>query len=175
MLRFLKLWFNSIWSDTTASLSFPYHTSENVPPQNPNQYFPHTQCSLQSQTCIRLSLPSTDHKIHLSCHFCTRSHYSSTLKQKLGAITSLEVPYLRTTFQNNLVGSFRSQCKVNKTSAKLPRGHTMSCPTHDLEPTINKPFTRLIGLRQATASQAVTHQSWVARFSPRVAVFSPDV
>ena len=40
----------------------------------------------------------------------------------------------------------------------LPRHHSISCCLHDLERTINKPFTGLIGLRHATSSRAVTHQ-----------------
>ena len=57
----------------------------------------------------------------------------------------------------------------------LPCGRSTSCPTHNLEGTINKPFIGLVGLRHVTASRAVTHQSWVARCSPRVPVFSRSI
>ena len=45
----------------------------------------------------------------------------------------------------------------------LPRGHSISCPTHELERTIKISFTGLKGLRHVTTSQTVTHHSRVAR------------
>ena len=45
----------------------------------------------------------------------------------------------------------------------LPRGHSISCPTHELERTIKISFTGLKGLRHVTTSRAVTHHSRVAR------------
>ena len=41
----------------------------------------------------------------------------------------------------------------------LPRDHSISCPRQDLERTINKLFTGLIGLRYVTTSREVTYQS----------------
>ena len=52
---------------------------------------------LQSPTCIRPSLPPKGYKTRLSCRFSIRTHYGSTLQPKLGAITSLQDSYLKTT------------------------------------------------------------------------------
>ena len=41
----------------------------------------------------------------------------------------------------------------------LPRDHNISCPSHNLERTISKPFIRLIGLIYVTTDREVTHQS----------------
>ena len=57
----------------------------------------HKQFLLQIRTCNRPSLPQKGYKIHLSCHFSLKTHYSSTLQQILWAVTSLQDSYLRTT------------------------------------------------------------------------------
>ena len=54
----------------------------------------------------------------------------------------------------------------------LSRGHRISCPTHHLERTDKKPFSGSIGPRHKTKSWVVAHQSWVARCSPHVLLFS---
>ena len=57
----------------------------------------------------------------------------------------------------------------------LPRGQYISCPTHNSEQSINKPFTELIGLRHVTTSQEVTHQSCVEICFPRIPVFKNNI
>ena len=54
----------------------------------------------------------------------------------------------------------------------LDRGHRILCPTHHLERTDNKPFSGFTGSRYITKSETVAHQSSVARFSPRIPLFS---
>ena len=88
---------NVVWFDATGSLGFPCHNSEHAPLQNPSNNLLHTQSTLQSQTCIRLSLPSKGYKIHLSCHFSLEKHYN-----RIRAIISLQDSYLRTTCNANL-------------------------------------------------------------------------
>ena len=57
----------------------------------------------------------------------------------------------------------------------LPCGLSFPCPAHNLGRTNKKPFTGLIRLIHLTIRQAVTRQSWVTRYSPRVPVFRPDI
>ena len=45
----------------------------------------------------------------------------------------------------------------------VPHGYSVSCSTHHLEHTNNKPFTEWIGLTHVTNSRAVAHKSWMAR------------
>ena len=53
----------------------------------------------------------------------------------------------------------------------LYRGHRILFPVHHLEWTDNKPFSGFIGSRHITKREAVAHQSWVAKFSPRIPLF----
>ena len=54
----------------------------------------------------------------------------------------------------------------------LYRGHRILCPAHHLGRTDNKSFGGFIGSRYISKSGAVAHQGWVARFSPRIPLFS---
>ena len=47
-------------------------------------------------------------------------------------------------------------------------GHRISCPSHHMERTDNKPFSGLVGPRHMATSRAVLHKTWVARCSPHV-------
>ena len=46
---------------------------------------------------------------------------------------------------------------------------------HELQQTISKPFTRLIGPRHVTTSREVSRQSLVERYSPRITVFKSNI
>ena len=46
----------------------------------------------------------------------------------------------------------------------LPRGHSISCPIHHLKQTNIKTFTGWIEFKRVTASRAVAHQNYVAKY-----------
>ena len=48
----------------------------------------------------------------------------------------------------------------------ITRGHRISCISHHMYRTDNKPFRGFIWPRHMTKSRAVVHQSWVVRYSP---------
>ena len=57
----------------------------------------------------------------------------------------------------------------------LSRHHSISCPSHDLERTISKRFTRLIGLSHLKISPAATDQNKAARCFSRISVFNRGI
>ena len=72
----------------------------------------HTQLPVTVTNIEQTSLPPKGCKIHLSCHFFVKTRYNSTLQQKVGTLTNLQDPYLKTTSNVNLSPTQTSDIKI---------------------------------------------------------------
>ena len=99
-----------VWFDTNASLGFPCYTSEQVPHRIQAHSLLHMQPLIQSQICNR--------QVYYKklCNspkqpFSVRTYDNSAL-QKLGTITNLQDPYLKTASNVNLSSTESLDIKI---------------------------------------------------------------